>query len=270
MNGSSRIAAAAVDQAFGAVVDQADRTQLAEDLFAVTALVDGNASLRRALADPSREGDAKRELATGLLSGKVGDDAVRLTADAAAQRWSAERDYSDTLEALAVQSLLAEAESAGRIDDVEDQLFRFERIVAGDSALRDTLASRNTDGEGKARLVATLLEGKAHPETIRLAQQAVRSPRGRRVDRILEGYLKLAATRRDELTALVTVAAPLSEQQGARLRTALEGIYGKSVSLQTVVDPHVLGGIRVQIGDEVVDGTISRRIDEAGRHLAGG
>ena len=135
--------------------------------------------------------------------------------------------------------------------------------------MRDTLSSRNTDGEGKAGVVATLLEGKAHPETVRLAQQAVRVPRGRRLDRVLAAYLDLAANRRDELTALVTVASALTEQQAARLRTQLETMYGKSVSLQTVVDPHVLGGIRVQVGDEVMDGTISARIDQARRHVTG-
>ena len=97
----------------------------------------------------------------------------------------------------------------------------------------------------------------------------MRVPRGRRLDRVLAAYLDLAAKRRDELTALVTVAAALTEQQAARLRTQLETMYGKSVSLQTVVDPHVLGGIRVQVGDEVMDGTISARIDQARRHVTG-
>ncbi|MCA0323884.1 MAG: F0F1 ATP synthase subunit delta [Actinobacteria bacterium] len=270
MRGSSRGAAATVQEAFDAALSGGvDRSGLAEDLFAITSVVDCNASLRRALADPSGEPAAKRALAERLFGGKVGDGAIGLVALAAEQRWADERDFSDTLESTAVSSLLARAEAEGRIDDVEDQLFRFERIVAGDTALRDTLSSRNTDGEGKAGVVATLLEGKAHPETVRLAQQAVRVPRGRRLDRVLAAYLDLAAKRRDELTALVTVASALTEQQAARLRTQLETMYGKSVSLQTVVDPHVLGGIRVQVGDEVMDGTISARIDQARRHVTG-
>jgi F-type H+-transporting ATPase subunit delta len=171
---------------------------------------------------------------------------------------------------LAVQALLAAAERERRIDRVEDELFRFERIVAGDKALLDTLSSRNTDGSGKATLVHGLLEGKVAPETTRLVEQAVRVPRGRRLDQVLESYLKLAAQRRDELTALVTVAAPLSEQQHARLRSALEAHYSKAVSLQVVEDPAVMGGIRVQVGDEVVDGTVLRRLDEARRHVTGG
>lgn len=271
MRGSSRGAARASQEAFEAALGAStDGTTLAEELFAVTGVVEGNASLRRALADPSREAEAKKGLARSLFGGKVGEQTVGLVAAVAGQRWAAERDMGDTLENLAVQALLANAEGTGRIDRVEDELFRFERIVAADPGLRDTLSSRNTDAEGKAGLVRSLLEGKAAPETVRLAEQAVRVPRGRRLDRVMEAYLELASHRRDELTALVTVAAPLTEQQASRLRGALESHYGKSVTLQVVEDPTVMGGIRVQVGDEVVDGTVLRRLDEARRHVTGG
>ncbi len=265
--GSTRAAQAALDTVLGT---GSSWDTLAEELFAVTSVVDGNASLRRALADPSRDASDKQGLARALFGGKVGETTTGLVSEVAGQRWAAERDLADTLEALAVQALLATAERAGRIDRVEDELFRFERIVAGNPDLRDTLSSRNTDASGKADLVHGLLEGKAAPETVRLAEQAVRVPRGRRLDRVLEEYLRLAAGRRDELTALVTVATPLTEQQHDRLRAALETHYAKSVSLQVVLDPVVMGGIRVQVGDEVVDGTVLRRLDEARRHVTGG
>ena len=271
MRGSSRAAAVAVQSAFDTALAGASAWEtLADEMFAVTAVVDGNASVRRALADPSRDGADKQGLARAIFGGKVGETTTGLVSEVAGQRWSAERDLGDTLESLAVQALLATAERAGRIDRVEDELFRFERIVAGDPALRDTLSSRNTDATGKAALVHGLLEGKTAPETVRLAEQAVRAPRGRRLDRVLESYLRLAAGRRDELTALVTIATPLTQQQHARLRGALEGHYSKSVTLQVVLDPRVMGGIRVQVGDEVVDGTVLRRLDEARRHVTGG
>ncbi|NLJ52854.1 MAG: F0F1 ATP synthase subunit delta [Intrasporangiaceae bacterium] len=271
MRGSSRAAASAVQQAFSAALDQgADRSALGEELFAASAVIDASPSLRRALADPSREGQAKTALAQRIFGGRVSPTTAQLLGAVAGERWAEEGDLADTVESLAVQSILAKAEGEGRIDAVEDELFRFERIVAGDAGLRDTLSSRNTDAQGKSDLVAVLLAGKAQPETVRLAQQAVRTPRARRLDRIMERYLALAATRRDELTAQVTVAAPLTEQQSARLRSALEKHYGKPVKLQSVTDSTVIGGIRVQIGDEVVDGTVLRRLDEARRHLSGG
>jgi F-type H+-transporting ATPase subunit delta len=270
MQGSSRVAAAKAQEALDALLGEGvDAATLADELFAATSTVDGSAALRRALADPSGDGEAKRALAIRIFGGKLSDAAVRLIGELASQRWTSDRDLTDTMEGLAVQSVLAGAERDGRIDQVENELFRFERAVAADSGLRDALSVRNTDAAGKARLVATLLSGKASPETVRLASQAASAPRGRKIERTLEEYLRLAAVRREQLTAVVTSAVHLDEQQQARLRSALEGTYGKTVVLQTIVDPEVVGGIHVRVGDEVVDGTISRRIDEARRHVTG-
>ena len=270
MQGSSRVAAAKGQEVLDGILgDGVDTATLADELFAATSAIDGSAALRRALADPSGEGEAKRGLAIRVFGGKLSDPAVRLVGELAAQRWTADRDLTDTLEGLAVQAILAGAERDGRIDQVEDELFRFERAVAADAGLRDALSIRNTDASGKTGLVRTLLSGKASAETIRLASQAASAPRGRKIERTLEEYLRLAAVRRDQLTAVVTSAVHLDEQQQARLRSALEGIYRKTVVLQTIVDPEVVGGIHVRVGDEVVDGTIARRIDEARRHVAG-
>ncbi len=195
--------------------------------------------------------------------------AVDVLSELVAQRWSTERDLSDTVESLAVETVLASAEAGGRGDQVEDELFRFERIVAGNPALRDALVNRNVDPQRKADLVGRLLQGKVTAETARLARQSVLAPRGRKFDRTLELYLALAAKRREQLTAVVIAAVPLDETQRHRLAAALQGIYGKPVQLQLVIDEKVVGGIRVQIGDEVVDGTILRKLEGARRHFAG-
>ena len=270
MRGSSRAAAAAGQRAFqSALASGADWGTLAEDLFGITALIDGNATLRRAVADPSRDARAKRDLVARLFGGKVNQAAVDVLSELVAQRWSTERDLSDTVESLAVETVLASAEAGGRGDQVEDELFRFERIVAGNPALRDALVNRNVDPQGKAELVGRLLQGKVTAETARLARQSVLAPRGRKFDRTLELYLALAAKRRQQLTAVVIAAVPLDETQRHRLAAALQGIYGKPVQLQLVIDEKVVGGIRVQIGDEVVDGTILRKLEGARRHFAG-
>lgn len=270
MRGSSRAAAAAGQRAFqSALASGADWGTLAEDLFGITALIDGNATLRRAVADPSRDARAKRDLVARLFGGKVNQAAVDVLSELVAQRWSTERDLSDTVESLAVETVLAAAEAGGRGDQVEDELFRFERIVAGNPALRDALVNRNVDPQRKAELVGRLLQGKVTAETARLARQSVLAPRGRKFDRTLELYLALAAKRREQLTAVVIAAVPLDETQRHRLAAALQGIYGKPIQLQLVIDEKVVGGIRVQIGDEVVDGTILRKLEGARRHFAG-
>lgn len=268
MQGSSRAAVFEGRPAFESALTSGDPVVVADELFAVTGLLDGNPSLRRAVADPSREGSDKSGLVTQLLGSQVSAGVVGVVAGLAAQRWSQERDLTDTLERFAVEATLKGAEDNGAIDQVEDELFRFERLVAGNAELRDALGNRQGQAAGKAELVGTLLEGKARPETIRLARQSVLAPRGRRFDRTIEEYLDIAAERRQQLTAVVTTAVDLTDAQRSRLASALQRIYSKPVLLQLVHDEDVIGGIRVQVGDEVVDGTVLRRLDEAKRHLA--
>lgn len=268
MQGSSRSAFASGGQVLSAALDAGTPAEgLAEDLFGVLGAIDASATLRRALADPSRGPVAKSDLVDRLFGGKVGAAAVSLLQALAAQRWSAERDLADAVESFGVQALVAGAESAGRADRVEDELFRFERIVAANSELRDVLTDRAGDAGNKSDVVGQLLEGKVAPETLRLARQSVLAPRGRRFDRTIREYLEIAASRRRQLSATVTAAAPLTGAQQARLVRALEGIYAKTVHLNVVHDPQVLGGIHVRIGDEVVDGTILRKLDAAKRHF---
>jgi len=107
------------------------------------------------------------------------------------------------------------------------------------------------------------------PETWRLVRRAVQAPRGLNRDTALGGYGQVAAHRRDQLVAHVVAALPLDEAQRGRLEEALRRAYGKAVHLNVDVDPDVLGGIRVEIGDEVLDGTVVRRLDDARRRLAG-
>ncbi len=269
MQGSSRGAAKAGAKALEeALGSGADAAALAEDLFGAAAAIDANPTLRRALGDPSREAEAKRGLATTIFQGRVGDHATAVLGELAAQRWAGERDLGDTVEVLGVEALLASAESGGRLEDLEDELFRFERTVAGNTRLRDAVTNRYGDRRAKDELVRTLLEGKAAPETVRLARQAVLAPRGRRFDRTVEEYLGLAADRRERLTAVVTTAVPLGPQARERLEHALAEIYSHAVQLQVVVDPAVVGGLRVRVGDEVIDGTVARRIEDVRRHFA--
>ena len=266
MQGSSRAAFAAGHDAFAAALGSGAEG-LAEDLFGVTRALDSSASLRRALVDPSRDGTAKGGLVDALFGPKIGATAASLLKALVSQRWSDDQDLGDAIESLAVEAVVAAAELGGRLDALEDDLFRFERLVAADSDLRDALSAHGGDESVKAALVGALLDGKASAETIRLVRQAAVSPRGRRFGRVLESYLVIAARRREQLTATVTVAVPLDDTQRRRLAQALTGIYNRPVQINVVLDLAVVGGIRVQVGDEVVDGTILRRLQKAERAL---
>jgi F-type H+-transporting ATPase subunit delta len=184
-------------------------------------------------------------------------------------RWSAPRDLADALELLGVEATVAAAERAGRLDAVEDELFRIGRVVAGSPELRAALADRSAPVDNRAALIEGLLEGRVADETRRLVRQAVVAPRGRSFDRIVEEYGEVAADRRSRLVAVVTATVPLTEEQRERLGAALARMYGHEVHLNVEVDPDIIGGIRVEIGDEVIDGSVVSRLDDARRRLVG-
>jgi F-type H+-transporting ATPase subunit delta len=238
-------------------------------LFGVTDLLAANPALRRALTDPSRDGEAKAQLVARLLSSQVDGGTVDLVSGLVRGRWSRAGDLTDAVERLAVSAVLAAAERAGRLDSVEDELFRFARTIAGDQGLRDAFSARSEGAGRKAALARTLLAGRVAPETVRLAVQAATQPRGLRTEQVLEGYVEAAAERRRQLVAHVVAAIPLTEQQRSRLGAALQRQYARPIRLNIDIDPAVVGGLRVEVGGEVLDGTLSSRLDEARRRLAG-
>jgi len=253
----------------GGVGPAAASERLGDELFAVTTVLSGSAGVRRALTDPSRSGDAKAALLEQLLGGKISGTTMDLLAGLVRSRWAQPNDLVDAVESLAADVVLAGADVAGRLDAVEDELFRFSRTISGDQGLRDAFSARTAGADRKGELVTRLLGGRVAPETVRLAVQAAAHPRGLRTEQVLEGYVEMAARRRRQVVAQVVAALPLDAEQRRRLGAALQRQYGRPVRLNVDVDPAVVGGLRVQVGGEVVDGTVSARLDEARRRLAG-
>ncbi|MCF6521607.1 F0F1 ATP synthase subunit delta [Streptomyces sp. JJ36] len=271
MNGASREAQAAARERLTALTDSTsvDAAALADELAAVTALLDREVSLRRVLTDPAQPGEAKAELVGRLLGEQVGGAAVDLVSGMVRSRWSSSRDLVDTIEELADTADLVAAEREGSLEDTEDEIFRFGRTVASSPGLRAALTSRTAPASAKARLLQELLGSRARPATERLITRLVTRPRGRSLESGLEALSKLAAERRDRSVAVVTSAVPLSDRQRERLGAALAALYGRQVHLNLDVDPEILGGITVRIGDEVINGSLADRLDEAKRRVAG-
>ncbi|MEV5804647.1 F0F1 ATP synthase subunit delta [Streptomyces sp. BPPL-273] len=270
MHGASREALAAARERLDALTDStsADAATLAGELAAVTALLHREVSLRRVLTDPAQAGEAKAELAQRLLGTQVSGPAADLVAGMVRSRWSQSRDLVDALEELANTADLTAAQKAGRLDDVEDELFRFGRIVSSNTELRAALTNRSASASAKGELLRSLLGNRADASTERLVTRLVTAPRGRSLETGLESLSKLAADRRDRMVAVVTSAVPLSDTQKQRLGAALAKVYGRPMHLNLDVDPEVVGGVRVQVGDEVINGSIADRLEEAGRRMA--
>ncbi|MEU2283558.1 F0F1 ATP synthase subunit delta [Streptomyces sp. NPDC013178] len=270
MIGASREALAAARERLDALTDSTsvDATQLAAELAAVTALLDREVSLRRVLTDPAQAGEAKAGLAQRLLGGQISGTTADLVAGMVRSRWSQSRDLVDALEELATIADLTAAQQAGTLDDVEDELFRFGRIVSSNTELRAALTNRKATVSAKGELLRSLLGGRADAATERLVTRLVTAPRGRSLETGLESLSKLAADRRDRVVAVVTSAVPLTDGQKQRLGAALAKLYGRQMHLNLDVDPEVLGGIRVQVGDEVINGSLADRIEDAARRMA--
>lgn len=246
----------------------ADALQLGEQLYTVVEALDGSATLRRSLTEPSRSGEDKATLVAGVLGGFDGR-VVDLVSGLARSRWSEDDDLPDAVERLAVDAILASAEARNSLERVEDEIFRLSRGLSGSREARQALSDSTVAAERRVRLVADILGQDADEATARLAAQGVTNLRGRRYLQVLSWYGELAAERRGRLVANVTAASPLTTEQQERIAEALGGAYGRAVQINVSVDPEVLGGLRVQVGADVIDSTILARLADARRRLAG-
>jgi F-type H+-transporting ATPase subunit delta len=242
--------------------------RMAEDLFGAADVLRREPTLRRTATDVSIPAEAKARLARQIFERALAPESMDLVASAVSRRWAASRDLADSLEYLGVVCVLRSAERRGEADALEDELFGFGRIVADNPDLRDALSDPARSTDDKRRLIKDLLEGRTTAPTIRLAQETVAGTH-RTVALAVEAYQKIVAEHRNRLVATVRVARELSEQESARLANALERQYGRPVHVNMMIDPGVMGGIRVEIGDDVIDGTVSSRLDDARRQLAG-
>jgi F-type H+-transporting ATPase subunit delta len=242
-----------------------ESAQLGEDLLGVAALLRSEPGLRRIATDASTDASAKSGLLRRILDGKVGAPALDLVADATERRWTRTRDLADALEQLGVVALV---DSAGDDSDrLSDELFTVGRLIDHQHDLRTALSDPARSVGDKAQLLRDLLSDKTLPATLRLAEQALAGTH-RSVTVAIEEYQKIAADAHGQRVAEVLVAQELSPSELERLQGALSRQYGRTVHLNVVVDPDIIGGMRVEIGDDVIDGTLSARLDEARRKLA--
>lgn len=270
IHAASRAALAALEQELERLIaTDADLPAVAGELYSVNRLLESQPRLRRALADPATAQTARGQLATGLLSGKLSDAALGIVTNTVTSRWSNPWDLTDALSIGGDTLLLGAADKAGQLDEVEDQLFRFGRIARAQDDLRLLLDDSSVPGDRRSALLHSVLDGKADPITVALLEQGVRDGRKRTVDLAVDDLLELTATRRGQSVADVTSAVPLSDEQEQRLSAALTRIYARTITVRTQVDPAVQGGLVVRVGNEVIDGSVARRLATVKAELAG-
>jgi F-type H+-transporting ATPase subunit delta len=253
-----------VVDAVRSVPSESDTSRLGDDLFAVVDALESSPSLRRAVTDPGTPEGNRQQLVHAVLDGKVSKTAVDIVAEGAAMRWAGGRTFAAALERQGARATLMAAENADQLENTEDELFRFARLVDGNPGLRNALADRSVSLAHRQELVGSLLAGKASDATIALAKRAV-AARERTFGHTIEGYVKLAAAQKNRIVATVRVATPLTDEQRERLQRTLRNQVGRDVAIQEVIDEHVVGGVRVELGDEVIEGTVASRLHDVRR-----
>ncbi|MGH2785001.1 MAG: ATP synthase F1 subunit delta [Actinomycetota bacterium] len=165
------------------------------------------------------------------------------------------------------QALFQIAQAEGALERVEDELFRFARVVENENRLREALSDISLPPEHRAKMAEELLGGKASPHTVNIVSFLVQQGRARDLPKIIDSLVQLAAEEREKAVAEVRTAVPLDDEDRQRLKEAISRATGKQVDLKVIVDPDVIGGLLVRVGDQVFDGTVKRRLQLAKEHI---
>lgn len=245
-----------------------DLDVLTAQLTAVVDVLEASAATRRSLTDPARSGDDKARLVETLFSGRVASPVVDLMAGMARSRWSSADDLPDALERLAWETALAQAERSRVLEQVIDELFQVHRLLGQERELREHLTAAEMPLANRLGLLDAVLGHRLNPNTLQMLRRLVSSQRRSLASAIRE-LAHYGVERRDRMVATVTAAVPLSDAQIERLTRILEDRYQRKVHVNVAVDPEVIGGVRVQIGDDLVDSTIATKLENVRRQIAG-
>lgn len=237
---------------------------VARELFAAARVLAGSSQLSGALSDASVPADGRQKVVASVFASFAPATVTVLDA-AVSQRWSSSDDLLTGIEEAGIRAAAIAAPQA----DIEGELFSVARTIAANPELELALGSRLGEASAKGALIEKLLAGRAAEPTVIIVSSLAQLPRERRVRSMLSWALRVVAEQRGRAVATVFAAAELTEAQTARLRQTLAARYDTEVSLNVVIDPEVVGGIRIEIGDDVIDATVSSRLGELRQRLAG-
>jgi F-type H+-transporting ATPase subunit delta len=234
-----------------------------EQLLAAGRVLGTSFQLRAALADPSGDPASKRSIVEAVFS-SIDDPARSLLGVIVTNAWSTEDEFLAGVEEIGIRVLAQSAPGA----NIEAELFAFGTAVGSDPELELAVGSKLGSDESKAALIERLLGSKASPQTVAIVSHLVQQPRGRRIAELLKSATNVVADEAGLAVATVTTASPITPEQLTRLSTALSASYGRGLRINHVIDPSLVGGVRVQLGDEIIDGSVASRLNELRLQLA--
>jgi F-type H+-transporting ATPase subunit delta len=240
---------------------------LGEQLLAAARAVASSRQLLTILVDPGVPADQRATLAQRAVGGRLGLQARNLLGVLAGGRWSDADDLVSAIEELGFRALAGAQESEG-LEGLEAELFTVRRAIGSDGRLELALGSQVSPVEARLGLVDSLLKN-ASPATRAIVRHVVELPRGRKPVEALDAAQAVVADARGRLVAVVHTARPLSAAQANAVAERLEAAYGRKIALDQVIEPDLVAGLRITIGNDVIDGTVRARLDDLRLRLAG-
>ena len=232
----------------------ASAAQIGTELFLIVDQLDADRSLRVAVADTSLEPGQREGIMSDVFAAKIAEPTKQILTATAAQEWSTPRDLRTGLVSLGRRALLRGAQEQGQLEQVEDELYQLSVLLESEKELTQLLSDRTATPAQKRGLLASVIYGKVTMFTEALALQVIGRPVTNAVDD-LAALAEQVAELRGKAVARVVAAEELSSSQREALAAKLETIYGREMAVHAEVDPSLLGGMIIRVGDEEIDGS---------------
>ncbi|RBP98879.1 F0F1 ATP synthase subunit delta [Bifidobacterium xylocopae] len=247
----------------------ADALDVAQELFGFVNLLDADARLERALTDPSREAADKAKIIDTLLDGKAHAATIEILRDLVGRRWSKLAHIANAVEDLAVDAMTCYTDVKDITSIVAGELAQIHSALIDQPIVLFRLSDDYSAPKARVALLDELLEGKGlQAVSLELAEHATRDLRGRRFLETLNWLIDRFSAHMKETMVTVVTAVPLSQEQTDKLARTYESKLGRAVHINAVVDPAVLGGMRVEYGSEVTDHTVVAQLKGLKRSMA--
>jgi len=239
---------------------------LADELFAAGRTIGSSLQLRTLLGETAGDDANKRAALTAVFGSSLSPVAISLLETVVTQRWSSIDDMLAGIEDLGLRAVASAAPEGA---DLEGELFSFGATVTSNPELELAIGSKLGEPAAKAALVDRLFSGALSSEALAIVRHLVQQPRGRRIGQLVADSTRTVADASGYLIATVTAAAPLTDAQRVKVQQSLANRYGRTVKLNVVIDPSLIGGLRIAIGNDIIDGSVATRIADLRLQLAG-
>lgn len=245
-----------------------DAWRIGNELFTITKVLDDSIQLERALTDPSRPVADKVAVLKELLGDNAHPMTMEIMTDLVSRRWSRARDIANAVEDFGVDAMMYYADATDATLQVSIELSELHSALLNLPVVRAKLYDYQATSEARVKLFREVFSGKTlNKVTMRLAEHATCNLRRRRYLETIQWLISKFSRHMGESMVTVTTATPLKKEQIKRLVEVYSAKVGRQVHINSVVDPTVLGGMRIQVGDEVTDNTVVAQLQNLHRKV---